>query len=201
MRKIVRLNEEIARWAFEVVVRENKQWIIAFTNPTAGPWKTIKAPSKKTSAEGEVYRFALEEDRPDIIMFNDELKAVLIVEAKDSIKKLMEDKQAKKSAEVVEQLAGILGSKSTNLFWNGRENYKVILGLLWGSSTSPESAAEKNQLYDYYHNLVKDDATVYASLVIGIETLCDEQMKCTVFYKGYDDDGVSMGEQIVKSLL
>ena len=35
-----RLTEEIARWAFEVVCKNSSDWYIAFTNPTAGPWKT-----------------------------------------------------------------------------------------------------------------------------------------------------------------
>ena len=73
MRSINRLNEEIARWAFEILFKTNTEWKIAFTNPTAGPWKTIKANSLTDNTEGEVYRFILEEDRPDIIMYNDRL--------------------------------------------------------------------------------------------------------------------------------
>ena len=42
-----RLTEEIARWAFEIICRENPNWYVAFTNPTAGPWKTIKGLNKK----------------------------------------------------------------------------------------------------------------------------------------------------------
>ena len=45
IRKINRVNEEIARWAFEIIFKKNDQWTIAFTNPTAGPWKTIKSNS------------------------------------------------------------------------------------------------------------------------------------------------------------
>lgn len=90
MRNINRLNEEIARWAFEIIFKTNTSWHIAFTNPTAGPWKTIKSVSLQSGKEGEVYRFILEEDRPDIIMYNDSLRVVLIFEAKDSLEKLFQ---------------------------------------------------------------------------------------------------------------
>ena len=171
MRTINRLNEEIARWAFEILFKTNTSWKIAFTNPTAGPWKTIKTVSKVTGKEGEVYRFILEEDRPDIIMYNDELEAVIIFEAKDSLEKLLDRSQAVKSAAVVVKLADLLQSKGSNEFWKGREKYKIILGLLWGSTDSPESEYEKNRLYDHYHSLIEGEKSVYENLVVGVETL------------------------------
>jgi len=202
MRNINRLNEEIARWAFEIIYKSNTSWRIAFTNPTAGPWKTIKAPSKSTGQEGEVYRFILEEDRPDIIMYNDELETVIIIEAKDSLEKLLERDQARKSAAVVVKLANILGSKGTNPFWRGRENYKVVLGLLWGSSDYPESEAEKDRLYDHYHDLVKDEDVVFSSIIVGVETLyCFGSLRCTAFYKSYDARNSSLGDQIIETLM
>ena len=88
MRSINRLNEEIARWAFEILFKDLNDWVIAFTNPTAGPWKTIKA-SDINGEIGEVYRFALKENRPDIVMYNDDLQTVMIIEAKDNIDKLV----------------------------------------------------------------------------------------------------------------
>ena len=129
MRNIKRLNEEISRWTFEILFKQNQSWHIAFTNPTAGPWKTIKGRSLSSSIEGEVYRFTLEEKRPDIIMYNDELKKIIVFEAKDSISKLLDDEQSTKSAEVVVKLAEILFNRSANIFWRGRESYNVILGL------------------------------------------------------------------------
>lgn len=201
MRKIRRLNEEIARWAFEIIFKTNTSWQIAFTNPTAGPWKTIKSVSLRSGKEGEVYRFILKEDRPDIIMYHDDLRVVLIFEAKDSLKKLAEEKQAEKSAAVVVKLANILHSKGTNDFWRGRENYRVILGLLWGSST-PEADAEKEALYDHYHQLVSGWASVYADLIVGVETLFqDGTLRCTSFCKAYDDMAAPMGQKIVCSLM
>lgn len=202
MRNIKRLNEELARWAFEILFKNNNSWKIAFTNPTAGPWKTIKAPSKETGEEGEVYRFILEEDRPDIIMFNDNLESVIIIEAKDNLEKLLDKEQAEKSAEVVIKLANLLSEKGTNPYWNGREEYKIILGLLWGCTDNAETEDAKNQLYDYYHELVKTEDVVYNDLVIGIETLYSSgSLKCKAFYKAYDNQEDEFGKTIVSSLL
>jgi hypothetical protein len=202
MRTINRLNEEIARWAFEIIFKSNEKWVLAFTNPTAGPWKTIKTVSKATGREGEVYRFILEEDRPDIIMYSDELEAVIIFEAKDSLEKLLEKNQAKKSAAVVVKLADLLKSKGSNEFWRGRENYKIILGLLWGSTDTPESESEKTKLYDYYHNLVKNEDSVYKDLIIGIETLyAHGNLKCSAFYKAYNGAVDLFGKRIIQSLV
>ena len=201
MRSIKRLNEEIARWAFEILFKTNTDWKIAFTNPTAGPWKTIKANSLIDNTEGEVYRFSLEEDRPDIIMYNDQLETIIIIEAKDSLEKLMVGSQAQKSAAVVVNLANIL-KKATNHFWKGREGYSVILGLLWGSTDYPEPESEKKRLYDYYRALIADEEVVDSDLIIGVETLYKEKkLKCTSFYKDYSGDQAALGEAIIKSLM
>lgn len=202
MRNINRLNEEIARWAFEIIYKTNTSWKIAFTNPTAGPWKTIKAPSKSTGSEGEVYRFILEEDRPDIVMFHDSLETVIIIEAKDSLAKLLDREQAKKSAAVVVKLAKILGSKGDNAFWRGRENYKVVLGLLWGSTDYPENDMAKNRLYDHYHTLVKDEDVVFSDLIIGVETLYSSgNLRCKAFYRDYNSGTSTLGEQMIETLM
>jgi hypothetical protein len=37
------LTEEICRWSFEVHIKKLESWWIAFTNPTAGPWKKIES--------------------------------------------------------------------------------------------------------------------------------------------------------------
>ena len=87
-----RLTEEISRWAFEIRCRESLDWYIAFTNPTAGPWKTIKG-TDQFGKEGEVYRFELEQPRPDIILVNDKLRVIVIIEAKDSIEKLTSEER------------------------------------------------------------------------------------------------------------
>lgn len=89
-----RLTEEIARWAFEVLLSKNPDWYIAFTNPTAGPWKRVTAINER-GVEGEVHRFARDEERPDLLLISDKYEVVIIIEAKDSLPKLIKDKQIK----------------------------------------------------------------------------------------------------------
>ena len=186
MRQINRLNEEISRWAFEIRTKNSPDWFIAFTNPTAGPWKTIKAQSLKTQEIGEVYRFALEEDRPDIIMYNDNLKCAIIFEAKDSLNKLTEQEQVKKSVDVVKKLAKKMRIEITNDFWSGRNNYNILLGLLWGSTDESESSSTKELLFDQYHNGVISDKNVFVDAIVGVETLYkNNDLKCELFYKCY----------------
>lgn len=165
-----RLTEEIARWAFEIICRENPNWYVAFTNPTAGPWKTIKGLNNK-GVEGEVYRFELEETRPDIVLVNDILNLIIIVEAKDSIEKLTHGDQSYKSVEVVDTLHNILkNSKAkSNQYWNNRANYTILTGLLWGAETST-SNFERSTVFDEYHNNIKNFPQLTDDLIIGIET-------------------------------
>ena len=119
------LTEEISRWAFEIVCQNNDDWFIAFTNPTAGPWKTIKG-LNKNNEEGEIYRFELEETRPDIVIVNDKLKVIIIFEAKDSLSKLMKEDQVPKSVEVVSNLTKVLTEIDNKQYWNQRKNYQII---------------------------------------------------------------------------
>lgn len=125
------LNEEIARWATEVYIKKNPQlnWWIAFTNPTAGPWKKVTVPDDE-GASVEIYRFVREEERPDLILVNDELGAILIVEAKDYVEKLIAGDQMVKSIRVIEAMTKVL-NQSENLHWKKRKNYKIIPAFLW----------------------------------------------------------------------
>ena len=186
MRSIVSLNEEISRWAFELKFRNNKNWRIAFTNPTAGPWKTVKALSMSSNIEGEVYRFSLEEDRPDIIIYNDNLKVVIIFEAKDNINKLLDHNQIKKTIDVVSKLAEVLKSSNPTPFWKGREDYKILVGLLWGSVENPENDKIKELLFDHYYRLISTNKFICSDIVIGIETLYkSNSVNCSFFAKTY----------------
>ena len=130
-----KLTEEIARWAFEVRINnESRDWDIVFTNPTAGPWKRIMA-SNEDGIKGEVYRFDREEDRPDLILVNDDLKIVTIIEAKDSLEKLVTDGQIIKSANVVNNLSNKLHNLRNHKYWGNRNTYVYIAGLLWGAES------------------------------------------------------------------
>lgn len=183
-----RLTEEIARWGFEIVCQKSKDWEIAFTNPTAGPWKTVKG-KNPAGEEGEVHRFGLEDLRPDIILVNDALCTIVIIEAKDSIKKLLTDKQSEKSVQVVADLAQILQDKRENPYWGARADYDVVTGLLWGADKTV-SSDEREAVFEKYHDLVISHPGLDASLLLGIETRKDEQddFHCVLFAKQYDCD-------------
>ncbi len=200
-RSINRLNEEISRWSFEIKFKSNSLWTIAFTNPTAGPWKTIKASSLIDGTNGEVYRFIQKENRPDIIMYNDKLRIIIIFEAKDILSNLRKKKQAQKSADVVIKLGHILHYKKDNFFWKGRENYAVLLGLLWGSTNNREEDSSKNKLYDQYHDLIKKAIYVDSDIIVGIESLYkDEKLTCFIECKVYNPIKKTLADSIYNTL-
>lgn len=182
-----RLTEEIARWAFEIICRENPNWYVAFTNPTAGPWKTIKG-LNKFGVEGEVHRFELEDTRPDIVLVNDQLKLVIIVEAKDSIEKLTQGDQSYKSVEVVDTLHSLLKSAKakSNPFWGDRTNYTVLTGLLWGAE-APTSSLERSNAFNEYHDTMKKFPQLAKHLIVGVETRrLGDGLQCYFCGKSYD---------------
>lgn len=170
-----KLTEELARWIFEVKIKNSLNWYIAFTNPTAGPWKSIKCKDKNGNM-GEVHRFLRDEERPDILLVNDELQIVLIIEAKDSLIKLKRASQAEKSVNVVLELGKILNTKKTNIYWNNRVDYKIITGLLWGS-TSKSSPKEIEELFEVYRKLIIADKSsiIYNKMLLGIEVTYDNK--------------------------
>lgn len=147
-----KVSEEVARWAFEVKLRNNKDWFVAFTNPTAGPWKRIMAPNKK-GIIGEVFRFPRDMDRPDLLLVNDNLKTIVIVEAKDTLPKLRLIDQVKKSSVVIKELENVLMTLSNNEFWAERSEYKVVPGLLWGSEQPTEQYEIKLCIQSYVAEL------------------------------------------------
>lgn len=168
-RKINRLNEEISRWAFEVKAKKLNDWKIIFTNPTAGPWKKIMCDDEDGNI-GEVYRFQLEEERPDIVMINDELRMILIIEAKDSIDKLMKEKQIYKTVQVVEDMAKMFKKKENNKFWKNRANYKTYLGLLWGSNDETETS-KVDELFEKHLEEMQNKNDICNTILVGIETI------------------------------
>ena len=92
MNYIYNLTEEICRLSFEVHTKKLNNWWIAFTNPTAGPWKKIEG-FNKDNKKGEVFRYERDVPRPDIIIVNDKLKTIIIFEAKDNLAKLNVESQ------------------------------------------------------------------------------------------------------------
>ena len=134
-------------------------------------------------------------------MYNDELKTVLIFEAKDSLIKLTDKTQYKKSAEVVVKLSKILYDKKNNEFWKGRENYKVVLGLLWGANDEHEPNEQIYSLFDLYQSLVAKSKSVYSNAIIGVETLYkNSSLKCYFYGKNYGLDSQEYIASIIESL-
>jgi len=176
-----KLTEEISRWAFEIHIKNKKTWWIAFTNPTAGPWKRIEAFDKNHN-KGEVYRFDRDEKRPDIVIVNDELKSIIIFEAKDSLEKLKIESQTAKSCLVINDMAKTLATIKDNPFWGNRHSYKIYNGLLWGSS-APSSASSVEEAFQVYSSeLKKIKSIVDTSIQIGIESTKNNQDSISLHY-------------------
>lgn len=138
MKSVKRVTEEIARWAFEVHVAKETEWEIAFTNPTAGPWKLLTA-TASDGTRGPVHRFQQEELRPDLVIYSDSLKTVLIAEAKGPLKDLLSTTQVAKSVAAVMNITKALSTQKDNRFWMGRLDYRLIPAILWGSEEATRS--------------------------------------------------------------
>jgi hypothetical protein len=164
-----KLTEEIARWAFEVHLKNLDDWDIVFTNPTAGPWKRIEAFSNEKK-RGEVYRFDKDEKRPDIVAVNDKLQCILIFEAKDTLNKLIKDKQIDKSIQVVIDMANKLKNIEGNEFWSFRNKYKIYNTLLWGSIEASKSADIKSA-FELYEDGIRNGLGM--SEMLAIESFKD----------------------------
>jgi hypothetical protein len=136
--KLVSISEEIVRWSFEISVNQSNDWFIAFTNPTAGPWKKITAPDSEGKT-GEIHRFEIDETRPDLILVNDKTKQVLIIEAKTNFNDLQKPAQITKTSQLFENLTIKLRNISNNNFWGSRSKYDYSLGLLWSSGDESKS--------------------------------------------------------------
>lgn len=189
------LTEEISRWAFEIVCQNNEDWFISFTNPTAGPWKTIKGLDSNGN-EGEIYRFDLEEKRPDIIIVNDKLKTIIIFEAKDSIDKLIAESQVPKSVEVVVNLTDVLRRINDQKYWGSRKDYKILNGLLWGAEIK-SSSIERDSLFNSYYEEMKNYDNINKDIIIGIETRkFQDGLKCYVCSKSFNTTSY---EDVLKS--
>lgn len=163
-----KLSEEIARWAFEVHLASIAAWHLAFTNPTAGPWKRLMA-LDPDGVETEVHRFEREEDRPDLVLVNDQLRAIVIVEAKDALAALVASRQVAKSCAVVAALSQTLASLVGHAAWDTRTGYTVVPGLLWGAETQTAPAARAAAFATYSARLGAEgfDAPGW----VGIEVL------------------------------
>ena len=147
MPRLKLVSEEIVRWGFEVTINKNDSWVVAFTNPTAGPWKRILG-EDTSGCEGEVHRFAVDEKRPDLVIFSDKYETVLIIEAKTDFAGLAHPGQIQKTCDLFLGLKELLGNQKENAFWGQRSDYKYELGLLWGKGS--ESTQEVKRVASEY---------------------------------------------------
>lgn len=183
MKYIYNLTEEISRWSFEVHLQKKNKFWIAFTNPTAGPWKRIESYNKKL-IRGEIYRFNREEKRPDIILINDHLKIIIIIEAKDNLKKLNESNQINKSCEVTYNISKILKNLKDNKFWLNRHSYKIINGLLWGSLKKSNIQDIKKVFENYHRTFKRLKFDIIEDGQIGIETFKNDNEQLSLNFYG-----------------
>jgi hypothetical protein len=149
-----RVSEEIVRWALEVRVAASQDWFVAFTNPTAGPWKKVNG-RDSSSKEGEVHRFEVDETRPDLILVSDRFRTVFIIEAKTDFGSLMNENQMQKTAQLFDRFEALLKSKAANLFWADRSNYAYALGLLWGEPKT--TASQRHELCQKYRECMASE--------------------------------------------
>ncbi len=137
--QLVSLSEEVVRWGFEVALQSTKDWKIAFTNPTAGPWKKISGADPHGKV-GEVHRFEIDETRPDLVIYSDRKEAVIIIEAKTELAGLLDGDQIAKTTGMYERLTSKLRSCEKNPYWQKRSAYSYNLGLLWGTDKYDETS-------------------------------------------------------------
>lgn len=83
------LSEEIIRQTVEIAFKLDKDWHIAFTNPTAGIWK--KANIIANGKEQLLYAYKKEEKRPDLILQHLPSNLFLVCEAKNKLRDLTND--------------------------------------------------------------------------------------------------------------
>lgn len=170
------LSEEIVRWGFEVGISTSNSWEIAFTNPTAGPWKRLMALSSD-GTQGEVHRFEINETRPDLVLYSDKHEVVLIVEAKTDISGLLDESQAAKTSDLFFRLKKLLASKEKNVFWGKRAHYRCELALLWGETKGIDESTEG------LTSIYKENLSGYAGDLILIRgKFVGEELKHDVFW-------------------
>jgi hypothetical protein len=185
--KAFKMTEEIARWAFEVRCRTNQEMTIAFTNPTAGPWKRVEA-TNSHGVVGEVFRFPRDSQRPDILGVDDVARKVYIIEAKPNLEQLLASKQLPKTVAVYEDMRTTLTGLGGNPYWGDRAKYDYEFGLLWGS-VKPHIPSEIQRLFDEHHAELVRFVSDPPTNIFGIETFWDvtsEQLDCRYLFAQKD---------------
>ena len=198
------LTEEIARWTFEIQLRKSTKWFIAFSNPTAGPWKRIMASAVGGGKAGEVYRFPRDDERPDLILVSDPFKIIVVLEAKDSLPKILVKDQMKKSCAVIRKMAQVFSALGTNPYWAGRSKYSLIAGLLWGASRQTAEKIVKDCVLDYAQELKRLSANVGNDFVVVevVRSAANDMLECFGALYRCDQKGcLRMEGNLTKSMI
>lgn len=200
MIRLKQVTEEVARWVFEVHLTSETNWDIAFTNPTAGPWKRVMA-SDQWGRRGEVHRFLREDTRPDLILISDELEAIVIVEAKTRVEQLLTERQATKTVAVVKEMAELLQGRGSNPYWQRRANYGTLCGLLWGGErkASPETL---DKLKRTYLPIIASGSQISTS-ILTVECLREPDqahVRCSGRLEGMPQTGDLWAQKVLDSL-
>ncbi len=166
---IYSISEEIVRFTFEVHVKQNApNWSICFTNPTAGPWKTITHDTPNSSIK--IGRYEREEQRPDLILLNYSKSACLIVEAKDDFNKISSADQINKSFKVFKKEVNRFRA-CTNLTSYLQNELCFIDGFLWYSSDKQSADIFADSYY-------KETKSITPLICIQIYKLPDNSLFC-----------------------
>lgn len=140
----IKLSEEIIRFAFEVaIMRERTNRFIAFSNPTAGPWKLVLG--RRADETYELHRFGREDVRPDVIVVCDKLRKIVVIEAKETADQL-DSGTIEKTYGISAMFADIFGLYDSHEDWLQRKTYEVITGFLFGSASAAAAALARSEL-------------------------------------------------------
>ena len=121
---------------------------------------------------------------------NDYLKEIMIIEAKNSIDKLIQGAQIEKSVKVVGELSAIL-KEINNPFWNNRKKYPITLGILWGTEKTI-SNEEISSVFSKYHKEVSKYSSFDDTIITGIQTKkINQELECVLFFKDYSGDNMN----------
>lgn len=168
----VTLTEEVARWAFEICLEgSDSDWFVAFSNPTAGPWKTISGLDRDGTLTS-IHRFGQTDERPDLVAVSDTHSAIVVVEAKGKLADLDTTDQIAKSARVVREMAQVFSALNSDEAWERRAGYRVIGALLWGVSGKADTSAEHRVLTAFRDELGSLSG-VDSRVVLGIVSTQD----------------------------
>lgn len=126
------LTEQVCLQTLLVLARRNG-WQEWFSNPTAGPWKKVMIPGV---GDRENIRFEKEEDRPDMIICSIAKRVMLVLEAKDDIRKLAQPAAITKYVSmfnsVKTRMTGILETHGDRLL--GGRGCDTLVGYVFPSS-------------------------------------------------------------------